>query len=201
MSNDVTGTAERRDPPTHRPSVSRSPSAPSSWCRCSCSCSRRCCPATSPSACSGASRPRSSDRSSATTCTSTSRSGSATAAGLGGVVRGDLGTSLVNDETVTSTIGVERQEHALPRRLRVRPLPARHADPRDAGGALPREAAGRDHLAGHADRALAARVRARDAADLRVRGAPLVGAGALDRESRRRPPRRGCTRPCCRRSR
>ena len=50
----------------------------------------------------------------------------------GGVVRGDLGRSLVNDDDGHLDDLAEREEHALPGRLRLPALPAGDADPRDA---------------------------------------------------------------------
>ena len=60
---------------------------------------------TSPNACSVASPPRSSVRSSATHLHLDEPVWERYGDWIGGVARGDLGRSLVNDETVTATIG------------------------------------------------------------------------------------------------
>ena len=171
-----------------------------SWSRRSSSSSQASCPVTSPSACSGASRPRSSVRSSGTTSTSIEPVWERYGVWIADVARGDLGRSLVNDETVTATIGDGRQEHPLPQHLRFPPLRPGHAHPGDARRALAKgKLIGLTDLCGHAHRALAARVRARHAAHLRVRRPALRSRRRSPSSLRATTSSRACTRPCSRR--
>ena len=116
---------------------------------------------------------------------------------IGDVARGDLGRSLVNDETVTATIGDGRQEHALPQRLRVPPLRPGHAHPGDARGALPEGKLPDSLISVVTLIGLSLPEFVLGTLLIFVFAVAALGrAGALDRQSGRRPRSRACTRPC-----